>query len=161
MIVIVPPKVAVWVYIYLCGRHMHCSRVAAMQYHCCVVEWQCRARALTLPRTRLDPPVGHQSIHAHRQYTTNSQGDSHAALEFQSNGGTGLMAGAQSAVGIQGPETVHEASRAIRLTHWLSCTSPRCSWRVQVHLHAAIHRFLVRIQSISLGTWCLHAKSYA
>ena len=54
-----------------------------MQYHCCVVDWQCRARALTLPRTRLDPPVGHQSIHAHRQYTTNSQGDSHATLENQ------------------------------------------------------------------------------
>ena len=27
---------------------MHYSRVAAIQYHCCVVDWQCRAQALTL-----------------------------------------------------------------------------------------------------------------
>ena len=62
---------------------MHRSRVATMQYHCCVVDSQCRAQALTLPCTRLDPPVGLQSIHAQKQYTTNSQGDSHAALECQ------------------------------------------------------------------------------
>ena len=77
----------------------------------------------------------------------------------KSNRGTGLMAGAQSTVGIQGPRTVHEASRAIRLTHWLSCTSPGYPWHVQVHLHVATHHALVYTQSISLGTWCLHARS--
>ena len=85
MVMIVPPSpvVAIWVYIYPYGWHMNCSRVAAMQYHCCVVDRQCRARARTLPCTRLDPLVGIQSIHAQKQYTTNSQGDFHAALEHQ------------------------------------------------------------------------------
>ena len=62
---------------------MHRSMVAAMQYHCCVVDRQCRTRALTLPHTRLGPPVGLQSIHAQKQDATNSHGDSHAALECQ------------------------------------------------------------------------------
>ena len=152
--------VAVGVYIYLCGQHMHCSRVAVMQYHCCVVDWQCRARALTLPRTRLDPPVGHQSIHAHRQYTNNSQGTPMLPWSSKSIGGTGLMAGAQSTIGIQGPGTVHEASRAIRLTHWLSCTSPGCPWHILAPTHVATDHALVHIQSISLGTGCLHFRSY-
>ena len=47
------PVVAIWVYIYLCGWHMHHSRVAAMEYHCCVVDWQCSARALTF---KVDTP---------------------------------------------------------------------------------------------------------
>ena len=85
---------------------MHRSMVAAMQYHCCVVDRQCSLQALTLPRARLSPPVGLQSIHAQKQDTTNSQGDSHAALECQINGGASLMDGAQSMVGIQGPWSV-------------------------------------------------------
>ena len=79
----------------------------------------------------------------------------------KSNEGTGLMAGAQSTVSIQGPETVHEASRAIRLTHWLSCTSPRYPWHVQVPTHVATHHALVHTQSISLDTWYLHAGACA
>ena len=71
------------------------------------------------------------------------------------------MAGAQSTVGIQGPGIVHEASRAIRLTHWLSCTSPGCPWHVQAPAHVATHHALVHTRSISLGTWCLHIRSYA
>ena len=62
---------------------MHRSMVAAMQYNCCVVDRQCRARALALRHTRLDTPIGLQSIHAQKQYTTNSQEDSHVALECQ------------------------------------------------------------------------------
>ena len=65
------------------GWYVHRSMVAVMQHHCCVVDEQCRAQALTLPPTRLDKPVGLQSIHAQKQYATNSQRDSHAALECQ------------------------------------------------------------------------------
>ena len=79
----------------------------------------------------------------------------------KSNRGTGLMAGAQSTIGIQGSGTVHEASRAIRLTHWLSCTSPRYSWHVQAPPHVATRHALVHTQSISLGTWCLNIRSCA
>ena len=138
---------------------MHRSRAAAMQYHCCVVDWQCRARALTLPHTRLDPPVGHQSIHAHRQYTTTPRGTPMLPWSTKSNRGSGLMDGAQSTVGIQGPWTVHEADRAIRLTHLLSCTGPVYSWHDQASLHATTHRALAHIQSISPGIWYLHAGS--
>ena len=35
---------------------MHCSWVAAAQHHCCVVDRQCRARALT-PQARNDDHV--------------------------------------------------------------------------------------------------------
>ena len=38
---------------------MHRSRVPAMQYHCCVVDWQCRARALTSGFHNI-PVVHHQ-----------------------------------------------------------------------------------------------------
>ena len=79
----------------------------------------------------------------------------------KSNGGSGLMDGAQSTVGIQGPWTVHEADRAIRVTHLLSCTSPIYSWHGQAPPHVATHHALVHSQSISLGTWYLHAGSYA
>ena len=50
MVVIVPPNsvVTIKVYIYPYGWHMHRSRVAAVQHHCCVVYGQCRAQALTL-----------------------------------------------------------------------------------------------------------------
>ena len=144
------------IYISLCGWHMHRSRVAVMQYHCCVVDWQCRARALTLP---------HQ-LDTSRYMPTDStpptpKGTPTLPWSTKSNRGTGLMDGTQSTVGIQGPGTVHEANRAIRLTHWLSCTSPRCSRRVQVHFHVATHHALVHTQSISLGTWCLHTRSCA
>ena len=80
---------------------------------------------------------------------------------IKSNGGSGLMDGAQSTVGIQGPWTVHEADRAIRLTHLLSCTSPVSSWHDRAPPHAATHRALVHIQSTSPGAWCLHAGSCA
>ena len=46
------------------------------------------------------------------------------------------MDGAQSTVDIQGPWTVHEADRAIRLTHLLSCTTPVSSWHDQARPHA-------------------------
>ena len=140
---------------------MHRSRVAAMQYHCCVVDWQCRARALTLPRIRLDPPVGHQSIMPTGSTPPFPRRTPMLPWSTKSNRGTGLMVGAQSTVGIQGPGTVHEASRAIRLTYLLSCTSPRYSWHVQAPPHVATHHALVHTQSISLGTWCLHARSCA
>ena len=87
---------------------MHHSRVAAMQYHCCVVDWQCRARALTLPRTKLNPPVELQSIHAQNQYTTNSQGDLHAALEHQIKWRYYGLGEALTTVSIQGSWSVHD-----------------------------------------------------
>ena len=52
---IVPPN-QWWPARYICipiWSAMHHSRVAAMQYHCCVVDWQCRARALTEWDTRV------------------------------------------------------------------------------------------------------------
>ena len=137
---------------------MHRSRAAAMQYHYCVVDWQCRARALTLPRTRLDPPVGHQSIHAHNRTPPTPRGTPMLPWSTNSTGGSILVDGAQS---IQGPWTVHEADRAIMVTHLLSCTDPRCSWHGLAPLHVAIHRALVRSQSILLGIWYLHAGSCA
>ena len=140
---------------------MHRSRAAAMQYHCCVVDRQCSARALTLPRIRLDPPVGHQSIHAHNRTPPTPRGTPMLSWSTKSNGGSGLMDGAQSTIGIQGPWTVHEAGRAIKLTHLLSCTGPICFWHGQAPPHAATHLALVHIQSISPGTWYLHAGSYA
>ena len=70
------------------------------------------------------------------------------------------MDGAQSTIGIQGPWTVHEADRAIRLTYLLSCTSPIYSWHDQALPHVATHRALVHIQSILQGTWYLHTGSY-
>ena len=82
-------------------------------------------------------------------------------LPWSAKSNTVMMVGAQSTVGIQGPETVHEADRSVKVTHWLSCTAPRCSWRVPVHPHVATHRVLVHTQSISRGTWCLLFGSYA
>ena len=161
MIVPPSPVVAVWVYIYQCGWHMHCSRVAAMQYHCCVVDWQFRARALTLPRTRLDPPVGHQLIHAHNRTPPTPRGTPMLPWSTNSSGGSGLVDGAQSTIGIQGPWIVHEADRAIRVTHLLSCTDAICFWHGQAPPHVATRRALVHSQSISLGIWYLHAGSYA
>ena len=140
---------------------MHCSRAAAMQYHCCVVDWQCRARGLTLPRIRLDPPVGHQSIHAHNRTPPTPRGTPMLPWSTKSNGGSGLVDRSQSAIGIQGPWTVHEADRAIKVTHLLSCTGPICFWHGQAPPHVATHRTLVHTQSISLCTWCLHAGSCA
>ena len=79
----------------------------------------------------------------------------------KSNRGTSLMDGAQSTVGIQGPGTVHEASRPIRLTHRLFCTGPGCPWHVQAPAYVTTRHALVHIQSILLGIWCLHARSCA
>ena len=150
MIVMVPPNpvVVIWVYIYLCSWHRHRSRVASMQYHCCVVDWQCTARALTLPRTRLDPQLGPSQYMPTGSIPPTPRWTPMLPWSTKSNGGTGLMAGAQSTVGIQGPETVHEASRAIRLTHLLSCTGPRSSWHVQAPPYVATHHALVHTQSI-------------
>ena len=78
----------------------------------------------------------------------------------KSNGGTGLD-GTHSTVSIQGPGTVYDTSIAIRLTHWLSCIAPRYFWRGPIHLHEAIHHAQVHIQSILLGTWCLHIRPCA
>ena len=78
----------------------------------------------------------------------------------KSNGGTGLD-GAHSIVSIQGPGTVHDADIAIKVTHWLSCTIPKCSWHSLAHLHTATHHARVHIQSISQGISCLPARSYA
>ena len=69
------------------------------------------------------------------------------------------MDGAQSIVSIQGPWLVHDASKAIKLTHWRACTGLGCSWHIQSHLHATIHRALAHIQSTSQGICCLHARS--
>ena len=46
------PVVAILIYIYPYGWHMHHITVAVMQYHCYVVDRQCRARALTLSLVR-------------------------------------------------------------------------------------------------------------
>ena len=140
---------------------MHCIRVAVVQHHCCLVYRQCRAGALTLLRTRLDPPVGLQSIHAQMQYTTSSLGDFHVALEHQFQRRYYGLDRAHSTVSIQGQGTVHDANRAIKLTHWLSCTVPRSSWRGQAHPHATTHHAVVHIQSILRGIWSLHVRPYA
>ena len=79
----------------------------------------------------------------------------------KSNGGSSLVDGAQSTIGIQGPWIVHEADRAIRVTHLLSCTGPVCSWHGQAPPHVATHRAPVYSQSILLGIWYLHAGSCA
>ena len=140
---------------------------ASQQGSCDAVPLLCGGLAVqgaspyTLPLTRLDPPIGHQSIHAHRQYTTTPRGTPMLPWSTKSNGGSGLIDGAQSTISIQGPWTVHEADRAIRLTHLLSCTSPVSSWHDQAPLHVATHRALVHSQSISPGIWYLHAGSYA
>ena len=140
---------------------MHRSRVAAMQYHCCVVDWQCRARALTLPRTRLDPPVGHQSIHAHNRTPPTPRGTPMLPWSIKKKWRFESSGGAQGAIGIQGPWIVHKADRAIRITHLLSCTDPRYSWHGQVPPHVAARRAVVHSQYISPGTWYLHDGSYA
>ena len=80
-------------------------------------------------------------------------------LPWSAKSNTGLMVEAQNTVGIQGPWTVHEANRAIRVTHWLSCTSPGCPWHIQAPTHVATDHALVHIQSISPGTWYLYAGS--
>ena len=160
---IVPPN-QWWPARYICipiWSAMHRSRVAAMQYHCCVVDWQCRAQALTLPRTRLDPPVGHQSIHAHNRTPPTPRGTPMLPWSTNSIGGSILVDGAQSTIGIQGPWIVHEADRAIRVTHLLSCTNPIYSWHGQAPPHVATHHALAHSWSISLDIWYLHAGFYA
>ena len=66
----------IYIYIYPCGWPTAGSSVASLQCHCCVTRWQCRVRTLTLPLTRLDPPVGHQSSTCPQQATTCSWEDS-------------------------------------------------------------------------------------
>ena len=102
---------------------MHCSWVAAAQYHCCVVDRQCRARALTLPRTRLDPPVGLQSIHAHSRTPPTPRGT--PMLPWSTNQfkviGSRM---AHGTVAYKGLIAVHDSSISFTVTHWLSCTAP-------------------------------------
>ena len=136
---------------------MHRSRVAAMQYHCCVVDWQCRSRALTLPRTRLDPPVGHQSIHAHNRIPPTPRGTPMLPWSTKNKWRFVPSGWGPEYNSIQGPWIVHEADRAIKVTHWLSCTNPKYSWHGQAPLHVATHHALAHSQSISLGTWFLLA----
>ena len=77
------------------------------------------------------------------------------------NGGSGLVDGAQSTVGIQGPWIVHEADRAIKVTHLLSCTGPICFWHGQAHPNATSRHALVHFHSILQGIWFLHVGPYA
>ena len=96
-----------------------------------------------------------------QQDTTNSQGDSHATLEYKLSWRSDSSRWGPGHNSIQGPWTVHEADRAIMVTRLLSCTDPRCSWHGLAPLHVATHRALVHNQSILLGIWSLLAGSCA
>ena len=55
--------------------------------------------------------------------------------------------GPQDSSDIQGPGTVHAASKAFTVTHVHACADPEWPWHGLDYLHGSIHHVLAHIQS--------------